>query len=142
VRADWLLGVAYLAEAGDHDNAERHLSEALTRCRAINNVEHEADILIDLARLRAAKGERDEAQRLAQEAVEIAERCGYVLQAADAHLELAKLAMRDLSGLEDPTGLALHHAREARTLAACDGESYVYRVAYDEAGALIEKLSG
>ena len=56
-------------------------------------VDHEADILIDLARLRAATGATDEAQRLAEEARVITERSGYVLQGADAHLELAKLAL-------------------------------------------------
>ena len=50
VRAHWLLGAAHLA-AGNLDEADRHLTEALTRCRGINVVEHEADILLDLARL-------------------------------------------------------------------------------------------
>lgn len=109
--------------------------------------------MIDLARLRAATGEAEEAARLAGEALAIAERCGYALQAADAHLELAKLALsKDLSGLsltpsgfegssQDPTGLATYHAREARKLATCDGEPYVYRVAYDEAGVLLAQVS-
>ena len=98
-------------------------------------------------------GEAEEATRLATEAVEIAGRCGYVLQGADAHLELAKLALsnKDLSGLlappgfagspQDPTGLALHHARQARQLATCDGPpDYTYKVAYEEAGALLAQL--
>jgi hypothetical protein len=79
--------------------------------------------------------------------LEIAERSGYVLQGADAHLELAKLALSgDRSGLADPTGLALQHAREARKLATCDGApqgdepDYTYKVAYDEAGALLVQL--
>jgi tetratricopeptide (TPR) repeat protein len=44
VRAHWLLGAAHLA-GGDLPAAERHLGEALTRCRGINNVELEPDIL-------------------------------------------------------------------------------------------------
>ena len=151
VHAHWLLGAAHRAN-GEHDEAERHLNESLTRCRSINAVYDEADILIDLARLRAAMGEPEEAARLAQEALAIAGRCGYALQAADAHLELAKLALsKDLSGLsltppgfegssQDPTGLAIYHAHEARRLATCDGEPYVYRVAYEEAGALLAQL--
>jgi tetratricopeptide (TPR) repeat protein len=134
------LGAAHRAN-GNYDEAERHLTESLTRCRGINLVEMEADILIDLARLRAATDGREEAQRMAQEALEIAERCGYVLQGADAHLELAKLAL----ARGDKTA-ALAHAREARKLATCDGASqgdvpdYTYKVAYDEAGALLVQL--
>lgn len=90
--AHWLLGAAYRV-AGQPDEAERHLHEALERCRRINLVEFEADILIDLARLRAATGSAEKAQRLTEEARVIAERSGYVLQGADAHLELARLAL-------------------------------------------------
>jgi tetratricopeptide (TPR) repeat protein len=135
VRAHWLLGTAHCV-AGQHNEAERHLHEALERCRRINMVDHEADILIDLARLRAATGAMDEARRLAEEALLITERSGYVLQGADAHLELAKLALAD----NDKT-TAKKHARQARDLATCDGPpDYTYKAAYDEAGALLNKL--
>ena len=50
------------------------------RCRRINCEDVEADILIDLARIRAAARVVDEAQRLAEEARVIAERSEYVLQ--------------------------------------------------------------
>jgi tetratricopeptide (TPR) repeat protein len=143
VRAHWLLGAAYRV-AGQPDEAERHLNEALERCRRINLVEMEADILIDLARLRAATpstssgqaGALDEAQRLAEEALLITERSGYVLQGADARLELAKLA---LARGDKPA--ALEHAKEARRLATCDGPpDYTYKAAYDEAGKLLAEL--
>lgn len=135
VRAHWLLGAAHRV-AGQTDEAERHLHEALERCRRINMVDHEADILIDLARLRSATGAPDEAQRLAEEALVIAERSGYVLQGADAHLELAKLARA-----RGDQATALEHAKEARRLATCDGPpDYTYKVAYDEAGALLGEL--
>ena len=135
VRAHWLLGAAHRV-AGLHEEAERHLHEALERCRRINNVEQEAGILIDLARLRAATGLPDEAQRLAEEALFITERCGYVLQGADAHLELAKLALA-----RGDKAAALEHAEEARRLATCDGPpDYTYKAAYDEAGALLAEL--
>jgi tetratricopeptide (TPR) repeat protein len=142
VRAHWLLGAAHRAN-GDMEDADRHLSEALTRCRSINVVEHEADILLDLARLRAAtrsfdsaQDDREEALRLAQEALVITERCGYVLQGADVHLFLAQMALED--GEKET---ALFHAREARRLATCDGPpDYTYKVAYDEAGALLAQL--
>ena len=135
VRAHWLLGAAHRV-AGQPDEAERHLHEALERCRRINVVDHEADILIDLARLRATTGAQDEAQRLAEEALVIAERSGYVLQGADAHLELAKLALA-----RNDKATAKEHATEARRLATCDGPpDYTYKAAYDETGALLAEL--
>jgi tetratricopeptide (TPR) repeat protein len=135
VRAHWLLGAVHRV-ADEHDEAEHHLHEALERCRRINLVEMEADILVDLARLRAATGAPDEAQRLAEEALLITERSGYVLQGADAHLELAKLAL-----VRGDKATALEHAKEARRLATCDGPpDYTYKAAYEEAGALLAQL--
>ena len=135
VRAHWLLGAAHRV-AGQPEEAERHLHEALERCRRINLAEFEADILIDLARLRAATGAVDEAQRLAEEALLIADRSDYVLQGADAHLELARLA---LARGDQPA--ARHHAEEAHRLATCDGPpDYTYKAAYDEAIALLASL--
>ncbi len=135
VRAHWLLGAAHCA-SGQHKDAERHLSEALERCRGIGAVDSEADILIDLARLSSAKGAPKEAKRLAEEALFITERSGYVLQGADAHLELAKLAQE-----AGDKQTALEHARQAKDLAYCDGPpDYTYKAAYDEACELVDKL--
>jgi len=136
VHAHWLLGAAHRV-AGQLDEAEHHLHEALERCRRTGVVDLEADILIDLARLRAAAGAPDEAQRLAEEALVITERSGYVLQGADAHLQLAKLA---LARGDKPA--ARHHATEAHRLATCDGPpDYTYKAAYDETGALLKQLA-
>jgi tetratricopeptide (TPR) repeat protein len=132
VRAHWLLGAATLI-AGDIEVAERHLHEALERCRRINLVHFEADILIELARLRTATFATDEAQRLAKGALLIADRSGYVLQGADTHLVLAQLAKDhgDAKALRE-------HAEEALRLATCDGPpDYTYKAAYDEATALL-----
>ncbi len=135
VRAHWLLGAGHHVN-GDLDKADRHLSEALTRCRSINMVDHEADILLDLARLRAAQGHQDEVLGLAQEALVIAERSEYVLQGADVHLFLAHMALEG-----GDKRAALGHAKQARRLATCDGPpDYVYKVAYEEAGELLGKL--
>ena len=135
VRAHWLLGAAHRV-AGQPDEAERHLHEALERCRRINMVDHEADILIDLARLRAATGAADEARRLADEALLIADRSGYVLQAADAHLELANWPW--------PAATAPPPAStppQAHRLATCDGPpDYTYAAAYAEAEWLLARL--
>ncbi len=136
VRAHWMLGAAHRA-ACQPEEAERHLHEALERCRRINMVDHEADILIDLARLRAATGAPDEAQRLADEALLITERSGYVLQGADARLELAKLALA-----RGDKAAAKEHAQTARLLATCDGPpDYTYKAASDEAAALLQQLA-
>jgi tetratricopeptide (TPR) repeat protein len=137
VRAHWLLGAAHRVN-GDLVEADRHLSEALTRCRSINLVDHEADILLDLARLREAQNEREEALRLAQEALTIAERSEYVLQGADVNIFLAQMALE-----AGDKSTALTHAREACRLATCDGPpDYTYKVAYEEAGRLVEELTG
>jgi len=53
MRADWPLGAAQWA-IGDGDEADRHVAESLARCRVLNPVEMDADILLDLAQLRAA----------------------------------------------------------------------------------------
>ncbi|MEA5449369.1 TIR domain-containing protein [Leptolyngbya sp. CCNP1308] len=136
VRAHWLLGAAHRLtpnlSASDH-----HLSEALRRCRAINLVDQEADILIDLARLRRDQGDLSEARRLAEEARAIAARSGYVLQGADCHLVLAELAQA-AGNLPEARALA----QAALQLATCDGGEFVYRVAYDEAVALLSQLGG
>ncbi|WP_204139188.1 toll/interleukin-1 receptor domain-containing protein [Halomicronema sp. CCY15110] len=130
VQAHWLLGAAHRVN-GDLAQSDGHLSEALTRCRTINLVEFEADILLDLARLRVDQGQGDAALRQAQAALLITERSGYVLKEADVRLCLAQQALAQGDG-----AAALGHARAARELARCDGGEWVYRVAFDEAGAL------
>jgi len=79
----------------------------------------------------------DEAQRLADEARVIAERSEYVLQGADAQLELARLAL----ARGDRT-TARQHAEVAHRLATCDGPpDYTYAAAHAEATALLAELS-
>lgn len=135
VRAHWLLGTAN-RECGDLEAAGRHLDEALTRCRSINAVDAEADILLDLARLYLARGKSSEARRLAEEALLITERSGYVLQGADVHLLLTRLDA-DAGQLAQ----ARDHARRALALATCDGPpDHTYKVAYEEARRWLEKL--
>src|SRR5262245_44013435 len=105
----------------------------MERCRRINAIDVEADIIVEFARLRAAVAAPEEAERLANEALLIATRSGYVMQTADAHLVLAGLALarHDFAGLRE-------HALEALRLATCDGPpDYTYKAAYDEANALL-----
>ncbi|MEG3436775.1 tetratricopeptide repeat protein [Pannus brasiliensis CCIBt3594] len=135
IRSHWLLGASHRVN-GNLDQSEHHLNESLTRCRTINMVDHEADILLDLARLRAEQGQTDEALRLAEEAMIISDRSRYVLQGADIRLFLAERA-RERGELTEARDLV----REALRLATCDGGDYCYRVAYDEATRLLRELS-
>ena len=136
IQSNWLLGAAYRAR-NDLLQAEKHLNEALTQDRAINSVEHEANILLDLARLRYDQKNYEEAKSLAEEALSITERCGYVLQGADVNLFLAQYALEQ----EQDKVKAKEYAEEALKLATCDGPPYYYKVAYDEAVAMLERLS-
>jgi tetratricopeptide (TPR) repeat protein len=67
--------------------AERCLNEALRRCRQVNLVESEPDILLAQARLLLAKASPlAEIEKTLAEAYEIAQRAGYRLTLADLHL--------------------------------------------------------
>ena len=140
IQAKWLLGWAWQAlasqETGQRDQhlaeAEEHLTEALTRCRRINLIEVEADILLAWARWRRTKGEPQPARRDAQEALRIARRCEYRLQQADIHNFLARL---DLAS-------ARTHAQTAQKRAQCDGPPHCYRPALDEAERLLAEIDG
>ncbi len=135
VRAYWLLGAAHRVN-GNIEEANHYLSEALTRCRGINLVSLEANILLELARLQLSTREQDEALHLAQEALNTTQRCGYILPAADLHLLLAQIAVN-----EKDKQTALLHVREAHRLATCDGvPNYTYKVAYDDAETLLSQL--
>ena len=80
-------------EAKDLNAAATHLTEALTRCRRINLVELEPDILLAWARWYRASGNAEEAKAYAEEALIIADRCEYRLKQAEIHNFLARLAM-------------------------------------------------
>lgn len=113
IRAEWLLGAAYLAK-GDLREAEEHLNEALVRDRRINLVCFEPDILLGLAKLRFAQKQNNEALKLAEEALEIADRCEYRLAQADIHNFLAEfyLDSKDFSKAKE-------HVEKAKERAEC-----------------------
>jgi tetratricopeptide (TPR) repeat protein len=147
VEAHWMLGAAYRA-SGDLEKAEFHLNESINRCRKINLVMDEANILLDVARLRYAEGNFNAAQEKASEALGIAERSGYVLQGADINLFLAELAMKGLGnqGLGNQGSgnreQARKYAEEALRLATCEGGEYKYKAAYEEAEKMLARLIG
>jgi len=126
IRAEWLLGWALIQHSPSHAGA--HLSEALTRCRRINLVEFEPDILLSWARWHNPP----QARKHAEEALTIADRCEYRLVQAEIHNFLAQLA---LDSNDRPA--ALHHATIARERAWCDGPPHCYKPALDEADALL-----
>ena len=133
VRSHWLLGAAHRVN-NNLEQSDSHLNKALTRCRAINSVEAEANILLDLARLRADQGQPEEGLRLATDAEAIAERSGYVLQGADVQLFLAEQALA-----RGDRFAAVDHARKAKQLATCDGGDYTYKVTYEAAERLLQQ---
>ena len=135
IRAEWLLGAAYRAQ-GEPNEAEPHLQEALLRCRRINLVELEPHILLSLARLRRGQDAHDEALSLAEEALAIADRCGYRLSQADARVLLARLVLDE----GDPAQ-ARRHAGTARERAWCDGPPHRYEVAFQKAERLQAELA-
>ena len=74
------------AAGGNELNAaQRCLHEALRRCRTVNLVEMEPDILLALARLDFAQNKPPD-ETLLKEAMEIALRSGYRLALTDLHL--------------------------------------------------------
>ena len=135
VRNHWLLGIIQRLK-NQHNEAEHHLSEALTRGRGINLAEFESNILLEFARLRYGQKNYEEAKSLADEALLITERCDYVLQGADVNLFLAQYALEQ----EKDKAKAKEYAEIALKLATCDGPPYYYKVAYEEAKRLLERL--
>lgn len=108
-------------------------------------VDAEADILLDLAQLRYKQGDFKDAQEKASEALMITERSGYVLQGADVDLFLAEMALILPSPEErgeSARETAKKYAETALKLAHCDdGPPYYYKVAYEEAERMLERLS-
>jgi tetratricopeptide (TPR) repeat protein len=143
IRAEWLLGWTHVALALDDKShkaehlaeAETRLTEALTRCRRINMVDHEPDILLAWARWHRAKGDPGSARAAALEALSIADRSEYRLVQADCRNFLARLALD--SGDEDT---ARKEAGVARERAWCDGPPHSYKPALDEADRLLAQL--
>jgi tetratricopeptide (TPR) repeat protein len=132
--AEWLRGWA-LVESGRGERlaeAETHLTEALTRCRWINLVETEPDILLAWARWHRVKGNAQQARADAEEALDIADRCEYRLVQADAHNFLAQMALD-----EGERKAAREHAETAKERAWCDGPPHCYKPALEEAERLL-----
>ena len=145
IRTEWLLGEALIGQASERkrqqpalpNEAEAHLTEALTRCRRINAVEQEPQILLAWARWHRLAEATERAREYARDALTIADRCEYRLIQADIHNFLAQLALDEG---ERESGQA--HAEIAHERALCDGPPHCYKPALDEAGRLLNELRG
>ncbi len=135
IRAEWLLGAALVMEGKDLNAANTHLTDALTRCRRINLVELEPDILLAWARWHRARRNTQEALSHAEEALAIADRCEYRLKQAEIHNFLARLALD-----ADNRPAARQHAEIAKERAWCDGPPHCYKPALDEAEKILERM--
>jgi tetratricopeptide (TPR) repeat protein len=135
IRADWRYGAALVREK-DFDSAAGHLEDALTRCRRINRIDYEAELLLEWARWHRARGNSEQALLQAAEALTIANRCEYRLTQADIHNLLALLAL-DGGKFQ----LARHHATIAKERAWCNGPPQCFKAALDEAEAILKRLN-
>jgi tetratricopeptide (TPR) repeat protein len=131
----WLLGAAHL-ELQELADAEAHLNKALKRCRHINLVELEPNILLSWARWHHLHRDREQALECAEEALSIATRSEYRLKEAEVHNFLGHLALDAGEGAK-----AANHAEMAKERAWCDGPPYCYQPALDEADGLLELIS-
>jgi tetratricopeptide (TPR) repeat protein len=101
-------------EGSELQAAERCLTEALRRCRSVNLIEMEADVLLAWARLEWAKGRtgaRELLEEMLKEAQEIAERAGYRLQMVDIHLFCGEVLVELREGLLLGLGAREHLAK-------------------------------
>jgi tetratricopeptide (TPR) repeat protein len=142
IRAEWLVGAALVAQAASSEEsgkslieAESHLSDALTRCRRINMIDYEPDILLAWARWQQLQGNVAQARADADEALAIADRREYRLAQADIHNFLAQLALQ-----AGDRAAARRHAAIAKERAWCDGPPHCYKPALDEAERLLGEL--
>lgn len=115
--------------------AENHLETALKRCKQVNLVESESNILLTWARWHYIKDDISQALQDANEALYIADRYEYRINQADIHNFLARLVL-----VKKDTECAKSHAEKAYERAWCDGPPYCYKPALDEAKEILQKL--
>ncbi|MEY2591803.1 MAG: hypothetical protein QOJ67_3787, partial [Acidimicrobiaceae bacterium] len=92
------IALRALAAARD-DDAIRLLGEAQTRAAETADRLLQAHVQLDLARVRARRGDRDEARRHAQTAVELAHEIGAAPLEAEAHIAGAALAAEPVASV-------------------------------------------
>jgi hypothetical protein len=111
------------------DMAEHCIDEALCRCRKINLVEFEPDILLAQARLERAKKRHSNVETLLKETMDIALRSGYRLKLADLHLFCGQVLLEDKKKDEKLLGFTAHeHLQKAKEYALDQSDiSHLYQ---------------
>ena len=148
INANRLIGASYVA-MDDVKNSEEPLNFAITECRKINLVEKEALILLEIAKLRHLQKIDDETLKLAEEALQIANRCNYVLQQAYIHLFLAEL-YNDNGDIEkarenaELSKLRSHQMIDYKTgeyITKPEDTKWKYKPCYDKAVKFLKELN-
>src|SRR5579885_1544247 len=104
----------------------------LHRCRRIDMVDYEADLLLAWARLHHARGEKQRAKECATEALVITNRSDFRVLRADIYNLLARLECENGNwrGMRSLAEAALRDA-------TCDGPPFCYVTALEEAKQLL-----
>ncbi|HET8846053.1 MAG TPA: hypothetical protein VFN35_31615, partial [Ktedonobacteraceae bacterium] len=112
------------------------LEDALKRCRHIDMVDYEADILLACARLHYARGDLAQAKTACSEALSITNRSDFRVLRADVRNFLALLELNEGNRQQ-----AIEQAQAAKKDAVCNGSPYYYRPALDLADILLKQAS-
>ncbi len=105
IRAEWLLGWVYTQQHEQDPSktqhlseAKMHLGEALQSCRQFGIVDYEADILLAWAHFADKNGDRQQAEKYAEEALALAKKSAFTLLQADICNFLARLEQKRENG--------------------------------------------
>ncbi len=136
--AEWLIGASYVSLSNCQserkneflDHGEFHLSEAIVRCRNINLADLEPAILLTWAQCYYSNHDFKKSAIFAEDALNLAERCGQLLYQAEIHNFFAQLALNN-GDYEN----AQKHAETAHKLALCG-----YNPALSKAKSILDKL--
>jgi tetratricopeptide (TPR) repeat protein len=141
VRIDLILGAAHRIN-GNTGEAIKRLKHGLSICTDTHLIWFEPDIRLEIARTilsqKPLKSQSvSDAKESAINALRAAERIDFVKQSADAHLILAQIERA--TGHRD---IARKHTYEALKFASCNNAPHhVYKVAYEEAKAMLSRLN-
>jgi tetratricopeptide (TPR) repeat protein len=120
---------------GDLCRADERLHHALTRTRAVNDVELELPALIAIAELELSRRHPTQARASLEDVWEAAERGPYRLHQANAYNVLV-----DIAQAQGDTQAAITAATKAYTAAWCDGPPYAYHWGLQKAKAHLTAL--
>ena len=144
VRAEWLMGstLTRLAERKSENsqeqlqNANTFLTDALERCRHIDMVDYEGDLLFAWARFYRAQRNQQQAKKACLDALAISNRSDFRPLRADILNCLAQIALE-----EGNQKVARDYVQAAIKDAQCPSMPYYYQSAFDLAESLLEQAS-